>query len=69
MKNLTPMQAAYWTGRQAKGFLGNVSAHLYVEFDCGPIEVKIDKILIPGSYGNQGLVSATLRGETLVELG
>lgn len=38
MKNLTSMQAAYWTGRQAKGFLGNVSAHLYVEFDCGPID-------------------------------
>jgi len=38
MKNLTPMQAAYWTGRQASGFLGNVSAHLYVEFDCGPID-------------------------------
>ncbi|KZM50758.1 hypothetical protein OA90_06990 [Labrenzia sp. OB1] len=32
------MQAAYWTGRQANGFLGNVSAHLYVEFDCGPID-------------------------------
>lgn len=39
MKNLTPMQAAYWTGRQATGFLGNVSAHLYVEFDCGCIAV------------------------------
>lgn len=38
MKNLTPMQAAYWTGRQANGYLGNVSAHLYVEFDCGPID-------------------------------
>ncbi|WP_422374729.1 condensation domain-containing protein [Roseibium sp.] len=40
MKNLTPMQAAYWTGRQAKGFLGNVSAHLYVEFECGPIDPR-----------------------------
>ena len=38
MKNLTPMQAAYWTGRQASGSLGNVSAHLYVEFDCGEID-------------------------------
>ena len=40
-----------------------------MQFECGPIEVEIDKILIPGSDGNQGLVSATLRGETLVELG
>ncbi len=38
MKNLTPMQAAYWTGRQANGFLGNVAAHLYVEFDCGHLD-------------------------------
>lgn len=38
MKNLTPMQAAYWTGREAKGFLGNVSAHLYVEFDGSNID-------------------------------
>ncbi|POF29067.1 condensation domain-containing protein [Roseibium marinum] len=38
MKNLTPMQAAYWTGRQANGFLGNVAAHLYVEFDCGKLD-------------------------------
>ena len=40
-----------------------------MQFECGPIEVEIDKILIPGSVGNQGLVSANLRGETLVELG
>ncbi|MDP6730904.1 MAG: hypothetical protein QF675_13060, partial [SAR324 cluster bacterium] len=40
-----------------------------MQFECGPIEVEIDKILIPGSVGNHGLVSATLRGETLVELG
>ena len=40
-----------------------------MKFECGPIEVEIDKILIPGSDGNQGLVSAILRGETLVELG
>ena len=40
-----------------------------MQFECGPIGVEIDKILIPGSDGNQGLVSATLRGETLVELG
>lgn len=38
MKNLTPMQAAYWTGREAKSFLGNVSAHLYVEFDGSNID-------------------------------
>ncbi|MTH96589.1 condensation domain-containing protein [Roseibium sp. RKSG952] len=38
MKNLTPMQAAYWTGRQTKGFLGNVAPHLYVEFECGNID-------------------------------
>ena len=29
----------------------------------------MDKILIPGTLGNQGLVSATIRGETLVQLG
>jgi len=40
-----------------------------MQFECGPIEMEFDKILIPGSDGNQGLVSATLRGETLVELG
>ncbi len=45
MKNLTPMQAAYWTGREAKGFLGNVSAHLYVEFDGS----NIDPIRLEGA--------------------
>ncbi len=40
-----------------------------MNFECGSIEIDMDKILIPGTLGNQGLVSATIRGETLVQLG
>lgn len=40
-----------------------------MNFQCGSIEIDMDKILIPGTLGNQGLVSATIRGETLVQLG
>ena len=40
-----------------------------MNFQCGSIEIDIDKILIPGTLDNQGLVSATIRGETLVQLG
>lgn len=33
MTELTPMQAACWFGRNTRGALGGVAAHLYVEFD------------------------------------
>ncbi|WP_299808889.1 condensation domain-containing protein [uncultured Roseibium sp.] len=56
MKNLTPMQAAYWTGRQANGFLGNVSAHLYVEFDCGSIDPQRLGEAIPKLYETHGMM-------------
>lgn len=35
MLNLTPMQVAYWVGREADGILGKVTPHLYLEFE-GP---------------------------------
>src|SRR5579884_4168764 len=35
---LAPMQHAIWVGRQHNQELGGVAAHLYVEFDCGPID-------------------------------
>ncbi len=35
---LAPMQHAIWVGRQHNQQLGGVAAHLYVEFDCGPID-------------------------------
>jgi mycobactin phenyloxazoline synthetase len=35
---LAPMQHAIWVGRQHDQELGGVAAHLYVEFDCGPID-------------------------------
>ncbi|WP_343565152.1 condensation domain-containing protein [Kiloniella sp. b19] len=34
------MQAAYWSGRLHKGHLGNVSAHLYVEFSGYNIDIS-----------------------------
>ena len=40
-----------------------------MHFECGPVKFFVDKILIPGSHGNQGLVSAKLLGETVVDLG
>jgi mycobactin phenyloxazoline synthetase len=35
---LAPMQHAIWVGRQHNQELGGVAAHLYVEFDGGPID-------------------------------
>lgn len=35
---LAPMQHALWLGRQDEQQLGGVAAHLYVEFDGGPID-------------------------------
>ncbi|QNI07730.1 amino acid adenylation domain-containing protein [Mycobacterium kubicae] len=35
---LATMQHAYWIGRSDEQELGGVAAHLYVEFDCGPID-------------------------------
>ncbi|HET9876762.1 MAG TPA: condensation domain-containing protein, partial [Mycobacterium sp.] len=35
---LAPMQHAYWIGRAEEQELGGVAAHLYVEFDGGPVD-------------------------------
>ena len=35
---LATMQHAYWIGRSDEQLLGGVAAHLYVEFDGGPID-------------------------------
>ncbi|MBS9534549.1 amino acid adenylation domain-containing protein [Mycobacterium sp. M1] len=35
---LAPMQHAYWIGRADEQQLGGVAAHLYVEFDGGPVD-------------------------------
>ncbi|MBA1190428.1 amino acid adenylation domain-containing protein [Pseudomonas entomophila] len=40
MKTLTPMQAACWSGRAASAELGNVAAHLYVEFEGPALEAE-----------------------------
>ncbi|BBY04760.1 non-ribosomal peptide synthetase [Mycobacterium noviomagense] len=37
---LALMQHAIWVGRQHNQELGGVAAHLYVEFDCGPIDAE-----------------------------
>jgi amino acid adenylation domain-containing protein len=39
MRELTSMQAACWIGRAAHAALGNVSAHLYTEFDGHGIDL------------------------------
>ncbi|WP_245269554.1 amino acid adenylation domain-containing protein [Allorhizobium undicola] len=49
MKSLTPMQAAYWAGRNATGPLGGVTAHLYAEFDgtglnAGRLEAALERL-------------------------
>lgn len=38
IRQLTPMQAAYWFGRQSHTSLGGVTAHLYGEFDGRDLE-------------------------------
>ena len=40
MLNLTPMQVAYWVGREADGILGKVTPHLYLEFDGQAVDAK-----------------------------
>ncbi|MFK3943456.1 amino acid adenylation domain-containing protein [Pseudomonas monteilii] len=40
MKTLTSMQAACWSGRSASAELGNVAAHLYVEFEGPALEAE-----------------------------
>ena len=40
MRELTSMQAACWIGRTAHAALGNVSAHLYTEFDGHGIDLE-----------------------------
>ncbi|MFK3779678.1 amino acid adenylation domain-containing protein [Agrobacterium sp. NPDC089420] len=40
MLNLTPMQVAYWVGREADGILGKVTPHLYLEFEGQAFEVE-----------------------------
>lgn len=40
MRELTSMQTANWLGRGANVALGNVSAHLYVEFDGHAIDLQ-----------------------------
>ncbi|MGO4318824.1 AMP-binding protein [Agrobacterium sp. MCAB5] len=40
MLNLTPMQVAYWVGREADGILGKVTPHLYLEFEGKGLEAE-----------------------------
>ena len=40
MLNLTPMQVAYWVGREADGILGKVTPHLYLEFEGRAFDVE-----------------------------
>ncbi len=40
MLNLTPMQVAYWVGREADGILGKVTPHLYLEFDGKAVDAE-----------------------------
>lgn len=44
---LTPMQAAYWVGREASGRCARVSAHLYTEFDGSGLDsARLDRALL-----------------------
>ncbi|MUG29400.1 amino acid adenylation domain-containing protein [Aeromonas salmonicida] len=40
MRELTSMQAACWIGRGNHSALGEVSAHLYAEFDCHTLDLQ-----------------------------
>ncbi|MCJ2875110.1 amino acid adenylation domain-containing protein [Rhizobium pusense] len=40
MLNLTPMQVAYWVGRETDGILGKVTPHLYLEFEGRALELE-----------------------------
>jgi hypothetical protein len=40
MLNLTPMQVAYWVGREADGILGKVTPHLYLEFEGQAVDAE-----------------------------
>lgn len=56
MRELTPMQAAGWVGRETGGVLGRVVSHLYTEFD-GP---RLDPDRLRRALARLGLIHPML---------
>ncbi|MGQ0334858.1 amino acid adenylation domain-containing protein [Halomonas elongata] len=51
MRELTPMQAACWSGRHNSAFMGGVAAHLYVELDGHHVDVEGLRSALGRLYG------------------
>lgn len=68
MLELTPMQAACWTGRHHPAFLGGVAAHLYVELDGHDVDADRLRSALGRLYQQHPMLKLCVTGEGLQEL-
>lgn len=57
---LTEIQQAYWVGRQGTFELGNVSAHAYMEVDCGDLDLPRLEAALNKVIARHGMLRAVI---------
>ncbi|MEF3365040.1 amino acid adenylation domain-containing protein [Methylocystis sp. 9N] len=65
MRELTPIQAAYWVGRQSGAALGGVAAHLYAEFDSVGLSVDRLRMAVKRLYDAHPMLRLRITDEGL----